>query len=122
MQLIFKEDPNAGGKSSADYATLLASIGFKTSKATFATDIAGCQGTSTSPTASTYACGTFYGYTTSATESCSSGTVAATSSIAYAEAYDKNQVPNKTEAGADTADAWGKACMDKGFNMHHVVK
>lgn len=114
MQILWKEDPNAGGKSNQDWASALQSIGFKTSKGTFATDIAGCQGTSANTTANTYACGTFYGYKTANSSTCTA--TPANTDLAYAEAFDKNQIPNEDTTG------WGKACMDKGFNLQHNKK
>ena len=120
MQILWKEDPNMGGKSDKDFASKLASIGFKTSREKFASAVGSCPNATDSDAGTLdYACGTFYAYATSATNSCT-GTPAQASSIAYAEAFDKNQVPNT--GAADAATAWGKACMDKGFNMHHATK
>ena len=120
MQILWKEDPNMGGKSDADFASKLASIGFKTSREKFASGVGNCTtATDTTAGANDYACGTFYAYSTSAMNTCGTAPAQA-SSIAYAEAFDKNQVPNT--GSADEATAWGKACMDKGFNMHHATK
>ena len=117
MQLLWKEDPNMGGKTTADNATALKSIGFKTSKGTYGTSITECAGAGRSDY-NTYACGTFYAYTTttqSTAAECTS-TPAATA-LAYAEAVKPNEVPN--ENVADGAGSWKTACMDKAFNLHH---
>jgi len=121
MQILWKEDPNQGGKTTADWATKLASIGFKTSSSKFASDVAACNGSGATTDPNTYACGTFYAYTTAANDTCSTTTIADTT-LAYAEATQKSQVPNKSGAAVNSADAWGSACMDKGFNLNHAVK
>jgi Tfp pilus assembly protein PilE len=119
MQILWKEDPNMGGKTDAAWATALASIGFKTSKGTYtASSASGCTTAATADgkTAGNYACGSFYGYTTSTETQVCTGTPAATA-LAYAEAIDTKQVPNG--GVLDGADSWAKACMDRGFNLHH---
>jgi Tfp pilus assembly protein PilE len=118
MQILWKEDPNQGGKSAADWAKAIESIGFKTSKVLYAGTVAGCKSGATN-TVAAYACGTFYAYKTSENDKCT-GTPSATDALAYAEAMDTNTVPN--EGALDTASAWGTACMDKGFNLHHATK
>ena len=120
MQILWKEDPNMGGKSGADWAKAIASIGFKTSKATYASSIEICKGSGASATASEankYACGTFYGYSTGIENTCKTGTAPADGMLAYAEAFDPNTIPN--EGIQDGANSWKTACMDKGFNMAH---
>jgi type IV pilus assembly protein PilA len=119
MQILWKEDPDKGGKSTADFATLINSIGYKTSSGKTASDVAGCKGTAAGAATDPWACGAFYAYTTSATNGCSGTSVAKDSSIAYAEAIDKNQVPNTDTTASNN---WGKACMDKGFNLNHTTK
>lgn len=119
MQVLWKEDPQQGGKSPAPFATKLASIGFKTSLGTFASGIENCVGSSITAAndSNNYACGTFYGYTTSADDGCKDSSVNPASSIAYAEAFNKNQVPNT----AGKATAWGKACMDSKYVVSNAV-
>lgn len=121
MQALWKADPNQGGKSIADYASSIQSIGFKTSTNLFGADVAACKagGTPNAPELA-YACGTFYAYTTGTNQGCTSGAIAATSSIAYAEAKDTAQVPN--DGAADTPGAYAVACMDPQFNIHHAKK
>lgn len=119
MQILWKEDPNLGGKTDAPWATSLVSIGFKTSKGTGSSTVADCKTANTEITATNvYACGTFYAYTTANSSTC--GTAPSNGDLAYAEAMDANQVPNTGAANNPTA--WGKACMDKGFNLNHAVK
>ena len=115
MQILWKEDPNLGGKTEAKWATALKSIGFKTSKGTYGASITECAGAGRADY-NTYACGTFYAYTTSVTDSeCTSSP--STTALSYAEAVQPNQVPN--ENVADGAGSWKTACMDKAFNLHH---
>ena len=119
MQILWKEDPNLGGKSEADWATSLVSIGFKTSKGTGASEVSACKTATTEITATNkYACGTFYAYTTNNSSTCAA--TPTSGDLAYAEAMDTKQVPNTGAAGNPTA--WGMACMDKGFNLNHAVK
>ena len=118
MQLLWKEDPNLGGKSTAKYATKIASIGFKTSKSIFGGSVAACYGGSSTVVAD-YACGTYYAYTTSNAASEECGETPAATHLAYAEAYDGNQVPNTDSTASNN---WGKACMDHSFNLLHSTK
>ncbi|MBO7127979.1 prepilin-type N-terminal cleavage/methylation domain-containing protein [bacterium] len=119
MQILWKEDPDKGGKSTAEFAILINSIGYKTSSGKTASDVAGCKGTTAGAATDPWACGAFYAYTTDVKDQCASGTVAKATSIAYAEAIDANQVPNTDTTATNN---WGKACMDKGFNLNHTTK
>ena len=117
MQILWKEDPNLGGKTTAKWAAGLNSIGFKTSKGTFGTLDACKGGTATATaTATAFACGTFYGYMTADAETEECSATPANTHLAYAEAFDAAQIPN------DQGTGWGKACMDKGFNLNHNKK
>ena len=121
MQILWKEDPNMGGKSTADWASAIKTIGFKTSSNKYASSAAACAGSSDSSSSLPYACGTFYAYTTAAAASdaeCSEEP--SEDHLAYAKAVKPGEVPNKDDAAADSADAWGAACMDHSFNMHHA--
>ena len=121
MQALWKQDPNQGGKTTAQYATTIQSIGFKTSTNLFAGTVAACKsGPTPNAPELAYACGTFYAYTTSGTDSCANGTVDAGSSIAYAEAMDTAQVPN--DGANDTVGAYAVVCMDHVFNLHNMKK
>ena len=123
MQLVWHEDPaNAAGLTTAKpYAKHIMSIGFRTSKVNFAAD-GGCPGTATVATTGTpMACGEFYGYktTTSGADGCST---TITDGLVQAMAIDTSKVPNETGSSADTASAWGQACMNSQFALHHAVK
>lgn len=122
MQILWKEDPNMGGKSTADWATTLETIGFKTSSNKYASSPAACAGSTDSSSSLPYACGTFYAYKTNAAVAATEcdTTPTETESLAYAKAVKPSEVPNKSTAAADSADAWGAACMDHSFNMHHI--
>ena len=121
MQILWKEDPNGGGKTTEPWAAGLKTIGFKTSKGTFGT-LAACKNgsaTNTTPASDTtdYACGTFYGYlTANVGEGAECAATPASTHLSYAEAFDASQIPNEDTTG------WGKACMDKGFNLNHNKK
>ena len=120
MQILWKEDPNAGGKSDKNFASALGSLGFKTSSGKFGSSVADCKATTPSGTGSSngdFACGTFYGYKTNAVNACSMSSQ--TTDLAYAEAFDVNQVPNTDTTASNN---WGKACMDRGFNLAHTTK
>ena len=117
MQILWKEDPNMGGKSTAEFAESLNSIGFKTSSGKF-TESAACG---ESVANGKWACGTYYAFTTSNTNSCTDTSVAtAETAIAFAEAKDTKTIPN--EGPVNDSKAWGQACMDKGFNLTHAAK
>ncbi|MBP5407109.1 prepilin-type N-terminal cleavage/methylation domain-containing protein [bacterium] len=119
MQVLWKQDPNQGGKTTADFATTLQSIAFKTSTNKFAESATACVDSGTDDVTQDFACGKFYAYATSGSNQCIAGGASNTTAIAYAEAMDKAQVPN---SGAnDTPGAFGKACMDNTFNMHNGV-
>ena len=124
MQFLWKEDPNLGGKSSEKWANGLSSIGFKTSKGTFGA-LTACKTGGSADTAANdntvFACGTYYGYTTHNQDEADSECTAtpANTNLAYAEAYDGNQVPNTDSTPSNN---WGTACMDRGFNLLHSTK
>ena len=114
MQLIYNQDPNNKILGNKKYAMAIKTLGFKTSKATFSSTAAGC--TSGNETYAAYACGTYYGYTTTSTgtsEECSSNPVA--TDFVYAEAVDKSKVPNDTGAAG-----FSRACMNPKFNLQHA--
>ena len=120
MQLVWHEDPaNANAITAAKpYATNIASIGFRTSTGTYSTAATSCN--AGTDTAAAWACGKFYAYTTTSSGIATCDSSVALSSTTYfvlAAAIDKTQVPN--EGSADTASAWGVACMDPKFNIHH---
>ena len=121
MQILYKEDPNGGGKKDATnngaFATGLKSIGFKTSSALFSSAANTCKSAGAT-TVNTYACGTYYGFSTWSTTAANITCTPETGEFAYAQAIDPNSVPN-TGSTLDAADAWGHACMDLGFNLHH---
>jgi len=120
MQILWKEDPNMGGKSTAEFAKSVNSIGFKTSSGTFSSAVT-CETTvSEGSEANRYACGTYYAFTTIDKNGCTSGSIDAATGLGYAEAKQGSTVPN--EGPVNDAKAWGKACMDKGFNMNHQTK
>ena len=122
MQLVWHEDPaNAGSiTSEKPYATNIASIGFRTSTATYAAGNTSCNAGSS--TAAAWACGKFYAYTTtsSGVATCTNTVAANSDMFVLAAAIDKTQVPN--EGNANTASAWGVACMDPTFNINHNVQ
>ena len=108
MQFLWKEDPNLGGKTIEPWASNLKSIGFKTSKGTFATSVDGCTD-STDSTPNSYACGTFYVYTTANKADGGCTATPAATDLSYAQAIDSAQVPTD----------WNKGCMTKGFDLVH---
>ena len=114
MQLIWKEDPNGGSKTT-QYGNTFATIGFKTNVGKFASAAASCPGSTTASTSnSDYACGTFYGYRLASgfgpnfTEG-SVGCSEVGTGIAYAEPVSTKQVP----------DDWKKACMNAAMGFDH---
>ena len=119
MQLIYNQDPNGGATAGKPYAKALATLGFKTSSTLFATDAINCPGgssVSTTATYNTYACGTYFGYTTTSTgksETCTSNPLV--TDFVYAKAIDTTKVPN--DAGAA---GFSRACMDPKFNLQHA--
>ena len=121
MQILWKEDPNMGGKSTADFAKSVNSIGFKTSSGTFAAAPACSTGLATEGSETNrYACGTYYAFTTIDANGCTSSSIDPATGLGYAEAKQASTVPN--EGPVNDAKAWGKACMDRGFNMNHEAK
>jgi Tfp pilus assembly protein PilE len=112
-QILWKEDPNGGGRVEAEFASAILTTGYKTSKGLFSADAAGCKRTIISEVASgtPYACGTYYGFKTNAVNACLAA-VSTTESLAVAEAIDDTQVPTE----------WQKACMEKTFSVNHAKK
>ena len=114
MQLVYKEDPNSKITNTKWYAAAIETLGFRTSRGTFAASAADCK-SSTETGYKAYACGTFYAFTTTSTGSndadCSE-TPAATDFV-YAQAADSTQVPTETQSG------WVKACMNPKFELNH---
>jgi type IV pilus assembly protein PilA len=110
MQILFKEDPNGGGKKPADecYGSGLNSIGFKTSSAAFGTSAADCRaGANGDGSTGHFACGKFYGYKTldAADDELPCSADPASGDGAYAEAIAPNEV----------SDDYQKACMSSAF-------
>ena len=124
LQLVWHEDPaNSGAISGTKlYATAISSIGFRTSSNKFGGTVDACKGGG-NDTIAAYACGTYYAYSasTAGKADCSSTAVTAESFV-YAEAMDGSLVPNDSSAAANSASAWGKACMDPAFNLNHIKK
>ncbi|MBP5407119.1 prepilin-type N-terminal cleavage/methylation domain-containing protein [bacterium] len=122
MQILWKQDPNLGGKTDQQFSKGLASIGYKTSTGKFASDVNGCKPngsqTDKATTDDDFACGKFYAYTTNNSNVCPATGMSATASLAYAQAIDPDTVPND---GSSNATAWVRACMDNAFNMNHDV-
>ena len=122
MQVVYNQNPNGGATTDKPYAKALMTIGFKTSTEKFATSASGCRSTNNPDTTySTYACGKYYAYTTTpngTAGACTLGTVSAESFVS-AMAIDNN-VPNESSAAADSDAAWGMACMDTTFALHHM--
>ena len=117
MQLLFKEDPNGGGKkpstaTGSPYAIGLASIGFKTSSNTFAAAIPDCRGTTKpAPADGDYACGKFYAYTstganTKGATTCTTAKPVATD-FTFASAIEEAEVPIDQKV----------ACMHSNFEL-----
>jgi prepilin-type N-terminal cleavage/methylation domain-containing protein len=110
MQILWKEDPQLGGKSPNNWATTVYSIGFKTSRNTGAANIGACANGSDAIAATTkWACGTFYAYTTNNAQASNECTANPddNSNLAFAQAWDTNTVPS----------TFVKACMDHSFNL-----
>ena len=104
-QLVFKEDPN-GGKGS--YASSIVSLGFHTSSQKFST-AAGCA--TTQDAAAKFACGTYFGYSSSASDADSGSTCTpADGDFAYAQKNNNVEVPDDWNTGA---------CMTDKFVMKH---
>lgn len=115
MQLIWREDPNGGGKTNK-YTAGFATLGFKTNVGTFNSDVTACTSSSSSTDSSEkYACGTFFGYTmaTGFADNFVEGTTICTgqvtTGIASAEPVNSSQVPTD----------WTKACMDSKMAFRH---
>jgi prepilin-type N-terminal cleavage/methylation domain len=110
MQILWKEDPQLGGKSPNNWAKSIKSIGFKTSSNKGAASIGDCTGTGITIGADTkWACGTFYAFTTNNAAAASECTAAPSDNdnLAFAQAWDTNTVPSD----------FVKACMDHSFNL-----
>ena len=112
MQILFREDPNGGGKKTAGHtwATALASIGFKTSSATFAATAQACGGAGALAAYNVYACGKFFSYTTTtndATSTCTPAPVA--TDFTFAAPIKPAEVPTDFQ----------KNCMDPTFQFTH---
>ena len=127
MQQLWKEDPNAGGKTTNDFATSLASIGFKTSTGKYvATAASNCRtGNATSGATNTdFACGQYYGYATgqitaTTEDTCGNGTIAQNTNNAYAAAISTSEVPNSDAGKLNAGGAWATACMTPTFGLNH---
>ena len=109
MQILWKEDPQLGGKSTNNWATSIYSIGFKTSKGTGVAAIGSCPTASDQVASDTkWACGAFYAYTTNnATEDYCETAKTDSTALAFAQAWDTNSVPSD----------FVKRCMTKGFDL-----
>lgn len=117
-QMLWREDPN--NHSENYWAESIKTTGYKTSSGKFGA-ITACKtgsGVVTTAADDSFACGAFYGFKTNGGAEAKGndcGTTPAATDFAYAQAYEKGMVPN-------TADnAWGTACMDKGFSLNHGV-
>ncbi|MBO4699122.1 pilin [bacterium] len=124
MQILFSEDPNGGGKKGSQnngaYGTAFKSIGFKTSSNLFSSD-ATCETTTAGANTLTYACGSFYAFSTWSATAATITCTPTAGEFAYAQARNLSQVPN-TENTLNAPGAWGQACMDLGFNLNHNKK
>jgi len=116
MQLIWKEDPNGGGKTQ-QYAGGFATLGFKTNVGTFNSDVTACNSAASSTDSSEdYACGTYFGYILAESygDDFAQGTTKCTGAglnegIASAEPVASSQVPTD----------WTKACMNEAMAFRH---
>ena len=120
MQIIFEEDPNGGSKT-GQYATNFFTLGFKTNVGNFAAAAANCPGSvayNKDMTATTVACGTFFGYTLASsgktldhadvTTGCTGTSL--TKGMASAVAIKTTQVPDNWQTGA---------CLNKDLTFFH---
>ena len=117
MQMLWREDAN--NHSSNYWATEFKSIGFKTSSNKFASDVADCVNLSAldEPAADaeewgTYACGSYYGFSTTSTSS-------ETDNWTCTPAVGDHAYAAEIKAGTVPTD-WAQACMDKGFGLLHA--
>jgi type IV pilus assembly protein PilA len=117
MQLIWREDPNGGSKTSK-YASTFKSIGFKTNVGVFAENepSSTCTGSaSNNDAAGAWACGTFFAYQngqsfgTNFAQSSSCGGTTLTKCIATAVPIQKGAVP----------EDWSHAAMDEAMSFAH---
>ncbi|MBQ4438965.1 prepilin-type N-terminal cleavage/methylation domain-containing protein [bacterium] len=115
MQLLWREDAN--NHSNNYWATNFKSIGFKTSSGKFAAEVKTCENGGAEPAANadswgTYACGSFYAFSTASTSSATDNWACTPTAgdHAYAQQIKDNTVPTD----------WVKACMDKGFGLKHT--
>ena len=114
MQMLWREDST--NNSSNYWATNFKSIGFKTSSNKFASNASDCPGTEPEANATswqTYACGAYYGFSTTSTAS-------ATDNWACTPAAGNHAYALQIKAGTVPTD-WQQACMDKGFGLKHTA-
>ena len=112
MQLLFKEDPNGGGKKVGanaydHYAGYLATIGFKTSTNTFAATREGCAAGGALTTTIKFACGKFYAYKTYTGTPAAVDCAAGVGNFAGASAIVDSSVPTD----------WVGGCMSENFTF-----
>lgn len=113
MQIIYKEDPNGGMKTS-EYAKNFKTLGYKTNLNQFSTSAADCTTGSTDATQS-HACGTFFAY-----------------KLAFTGALDAEEAngcaPTDMAKGLAAAgpikatmvpDDWQGACMNENLTSYH---
>lgn len=105
-QLVYKEEPRSSGQYAAGFAT----IGFRTSKGTFASAPADCKNATAtqSDESNTYACTNYYGLSTDAPTSitCASNGIG---NFVWAEAIISDPLPSEFLA----------ACMDDKLAYSH---
>lgn len=104
-QIVYKESPNSGGK----YGTGFATIGFRTSQATFSATTTGCQNSTSKDTKLQYACSKFYALSTFTTLSGVTCNANGRGNFSMGEAIVPDQLPKEHLA----------ACMDEHFNYSH---
>lgn len=114
MQILYKEDPNGGGKKPAadngGYATALLSIGFKTSQGTFAANPVACRTAATATAANNNsACGKYYGYNTW------SATNATIACAAYSQAGNFGSAA--AQSPSEVPEDKDQACMVGNFDI-----
>ena len=114
MQLIWKEDPNGGGKTQK-WASTFATLGYHTNLNRYTANATDCSGTGSECTAAScpkYACGTFFGYNIVATGAFTTGDDCDgtdTKGMAGARPVNGGQVP----------DDWKQACMGTSLAFKH---
>ena len=106
-QMVYKESPNSKGK----YATGFATIGFRTSQATFSATTNGCLNSNSEDSKLQYACSKFYAISTFFNTTPTAVTCASNGkgNFAMGEAIVPDPLPKDYLAG----------CMDEKFQYSH---